>query len=71
VDIWSFGITLYEFVMGEPPNSSASPTKAMQMAVANPPATLDEKYSKQFKEFLAACLIQDPANVISFFFFFF
>jgi len=63
VDIWSYGITIYELVNKEPPNSELSPNKAMNLAVTNPPATLDDKFSKPFKEFLALCLVQDPAHV--------
>ena len=60
--MWSFGITLFELVMGEPPNSNAVASKAMQLAIGGSITQLDEKFSKHFRDMYVICLTQDPAK---------
>lgn len=61
-DIWSLGITLIEFAQMEPPNNEMNPMRVLLKIQKSDPPTLAQpsKWSKEFKEFLALCLIKDP-----------
>lgn len=60
-DIWSLGVTAMEMVQGEPPNASTHPMKALFLIPKAPAPRLDgNEYSKNLKDFVAACLIKDP-----------
>lgn len=65
-DIWSIGITAIEMVEGNPPLSREfpNPMRAMFKIPFCPPPKLSEpeKFSKKFSEFLAVCLVKDPAT---------
>ncbi len=72
-DIWSLGITCMELINGEPPNSDIKPLMVMKKIGEHPP---NEKelffnngnnnnnenisYSKEFRDFVMKCLIEDP-----------
>ncbi|CAB3362768.1 Hypothetical predicted protein [Cloeon dipterum] len=64
VDIWSLGITLIEFAQMEPPNHEMSPMRVLLKIQKSEPPKLDQpsKWSKDFNDFIAACLIKDPVQ---------
>ncbi|KAK9716707.1 hypothetical protein RND81_06G252100 [Saponaria officinalis] len=65
-DIWSFGITALELAHGHAPFSKFPPMKVLLMTIQNAPPGLDydrdKKFSKNFKEMVAMCLVKDQSK---------
>lgn len=61
-DIWSLGITAIELAQGVPPYAREAPMKVIMLVLSRPSPHLpaDSAFSKNFHEFIAACLIKDP-----------
>lgn len=66
VDIWSLGITAVELAERKPPYFDMVPMRALFIIATgdNPPPTLKEKekWSPEFHDFIAQCLIKDPKS---------
>eukprot|EP00598_Pedospumella_elongata_P013936 CAMPEP_0185012262 /NCGR_PEP_ID=MMETSP1098-20130426/98211_1 /TAXON_ID=89044 /ORGANISM="Spumella elongata, Strain CCAP 955/1" /LENGTH=699 /DNA_ID=CAMNT_0027541317 /DNA_START=430 /DNA_END=2529 /DNA_ORIENTATION=- len=61
-DVWSAGITAIELCKGAPPYANRiHPFQAILLIPKNPPPVLDGAFSDQFKDFVASCLVKDPA----------
>lgn len=64
-DIWSLGVTVFECATGNPPYAQYEALRAIQLIPKNPPAKLDANggWSSPMRDFLAACLNEDPTEV--------
>ncbi|KAH3768105.1 STE/STE20/MST protein kinase [Pelomyxa schiedti] len=61
-DIWSLGITCIEMADGKPPYAEISPFRVIFIITSKPPPQLSNpgKWSPEFNNFIASCLVPDP-----------
>lgn len=62
VDIWSFGIFAMEIADGEPPYMNEQQARVLLKIVRNEPPPINNRFSKEFKNFVKICLTKDPAK---------
>ena len=62
VDIWSFGIFAMEIADGEPPYMNEPQARVLLKIVRNDPPPINNRFSKEFKNFVKICLTKDPAK---------
>ena len=67
VDIWSFGVTMFELAESEPPFFNEPPLRALLLIYTNPAPTLEKptEWSDVFKYFLANCLNKDAGKRVA------
>jgi len=63
-DIWALGIMMMEMIEGEPPYMEFPPLRALFLIAARgiPPLKQPEESSDEIKDFLARCIVADPAD---------
>ena len=60
IDIWSFGIFAIELSNGEPPYIAEHQDRVLYNILKNKPPTISNRFSKNFKDFVARCLVKTP-----------
>ncbi|KAI9727973.1 MAG: hypothetical protein M1828_005378 [Chrysothrix sp. TS-e1954] len=61
IDIWSYGITVYELAEGRPPNSTIAPGR-LGMFLNRAPMLEKEKHGANLVDFVAYCLAMNPTD---------
>lgn len=64
-DIWSFGITMLEMALGEPPMMGQTAAMALSLIPKSSAPRLQGEWSQEMKEFVASALQENPDEVRS------
>lgn len=62
IDIWSFGIFAMEMANGDPPYINEQQGRVIFNIVKHSPPPIKEKWSKDFQNFVSACLTKQPSH---------
>ena len=60
IDVWSFGILAVELAEKDPPKISAGSKEVIKNNLRGPPPTISDRWSSEFKDLIAKCLVKDP-----------
>ena len=60
IDIWSLGIFAMEMANGDPPYINEPQQKVIFNIVKKTPPSINERWSKEFSDFVKRCLTKDP-----------
>jgi serine/threonine protein kinase len=66
-DIWSFGITMLEMALGEPPMMGQTAAMALSLIPKSSAPRLQGEWSQEMKEFVASALQENPDEVSAIF----
>ena len=61
-DIWTLGLVAFQLATGKMPYSGLSFTEGLVQIIQNPPPSLPETFTPEFRDFIRICLNKDPSE---------